>query len=112
MLEITTLYLRLVAAEAQLAIYHESIADMQEVVRSTANFAVIGQGRQADADRALTELRLLQSQRMAAEERVAVAAAELSGASNLDPTTRLETLGGPIPLVDLVDKSYSSLSWK
>ena len=53
---------------------------MQEVVRSTANFAVIGQGRQADADRALTELRLLQSQRMAAEERVAVAAAELSGA--------------------------------
>jgi outer membrane protein TolC len=107
LLEITSLYLRLVAAEAQLAIYHQSIADMQEVVRSTANFAVIGQGRQADADRALTELRLLESQRMAAEERVAVAAAELSGALNLDPTMRLETLGGPIPIVDLVDKSYS-----
>ena len=107
LLEVTTFYLRLVSAEAQFEIYRQSRVDMDDVVRGTAAFAEIGQGRKADADRAATEARLLQSQQLTAEENVAVAAARLSGALNLDPSTRLRAMGGPIPVVELVDKSYT-----
>jgi outer membrane protein TolC len=107
LLEVTTFYLRLVAAEAELEIYRQSRLNMGDVVRGTAAFAEIGQGRKADADRAMTEARLLESQQLAAEEHVAVAAAQLSGALNLDPSTRLRAMGGPIPVVELVNKSYT-----
>ncbi|HTU26785.1 MAG TPA: TolC family protein [Pirellulales bacterium] len=107
LLDVTTFYLRLVAAEANLQIYQVSRRDMDEVVRGTGAFAEIGQGRRSDADRALTEARLLDSQELAVEERVVVAAARLSGALNLDPSTRLRARGGEIPIVDLVDGSYT-----
>jgi outer membrane protein TolC len=107
LLEVATLYLNLVAAEAQFEIYLNSADDMEDVARVTAAFAEIGQGRKADADRAITELRLLQSQQFSAQERMIVASARLAGALNLDPSTRLQTLGGPIPVVELVNKSYS-----
>jgi outer membrane protein TolC len=107
LLEVTTFYLRLVAAEAEFEIYTKSRIDMDAVVRGTGAFAEIGQGRKADADRAMTEARLLESQQFAAREHVLVAAARLSGALNLDPSTRLRAMGGPIPIVDLVDKNYT-----
>jgi outer membrane protein TolC len=107
LLQVTTFYLRLVAAEAELEIYRRSQGDMDDVVRGTGAFAEIGQGRQSDADRAITEARLLQAQQLSAEEHVVVAAARLSGALNLDPSTRLRAMGGPIPVVDLVNRSYT-----
>jgi outer membrane protein TolC len=107
LLEVTTFYLRLLAAEAEFEIYAKSRIDMDDVVRGTRAFAEIGQGRKADADRAVTEARLLQSQQLAAEEHVVVAAARLSGALNLDPATRLRAMGGPIPVVELVNKNYT-----
>ncbi len=106
LLSVSTRYLGLMAAEARLEVLHESRADAGEVVRITVNFARVGQGRQADADRVKTEAILIDSQIQRAQEQVAVAAAELSQLLNLDPSTRLKTVGGPIPLLQLVDPSY------
>jgi outer membrane protein TolC len=106
LLNVSTRYLELMAAEAQLEVLHQSQSDAAEVVRITSNFARVGRGRQADADRVTTEATLIESEVQRAQEHVAVAAAELSGLLSLDPSTRLKTVGGPIPVLLLIDPSY------
>ncbi|MBI3838401.1 MAG: TolC family protein [Planctomycetia bacterium] len=105
LLDVSTRYLDLMAAEARLEILRQSRLDVGEVVRVTTNFAKVGQGRQADADRARTEASLIDSELQRATEQVAVAAAELARVVNLDPSVRLKTVGGPIPILQLVDTS-------
>ncbi len=100
-------YIDLMAAEARLAVFEESYANAMEVVRTTTNFAEIGQERQADADRAQTEAALLNSQLQQAIAERTIASAELCRLLNLDPTMRLTTVGGPIPVLELVDRSYT-----
>jgi outer membrane protein TolC len=96
-------YLDLLAAEGRLAIFRQSEADFNEVARLTADYARAGQGRQGDADRARTDLLLLQGQEQDAQGEVAVAAAELARLLNLDPSLRLQTADVPIMLVRLID---------
>ncbi len=103
LLSVSTGYLGLMAAEAQLEVLHRSQTDALEVVRITANFARAGQGRLADADRTATEAALIASQIQRAQELVAVASADLTRLLSLDPSTRLKTVGGPIPILLLVD---------
>jgi outer membrane protein TolC len=105
LLEVSTRYIDLMAAEARLAVLRRSLRDATEAARLTANFARVGQGRQADADRMQTEALLLESQVERAGEDTAVASAELARLLNLDPAIRLRTVGGPIPLLELVDPS-------
>ncbi len=104
--DVSTGYIDLMAAEATLAILQESYANAVEVARTTANFAEVGQARQADADRTKTEATLLNSEvQMAIAER-AVASAELCRLLNLDPSLRLTTVQGrplPLPVLELVD---------
>jgi outer membrane protein TolC len=106
LLNVSTLYLNLMAAEAQREVLWQSRQDVDEVVRVTANFAQVGQGRQADADRARTAAALIHSELRRADEQLAVSAARLAGTLNLDPSVRLKTVGGPIPILRLVDPSY------
>ncbi len=106
LLSISTRYLDLMAAEARLDVWHRSQRDAGEFVRVTRNFAEVGQGRAADAHRAMSEAALVDSNMQRAGEQVAVAAAELSRLLNLDPSVRLKTIGGPIPIVMLVDPAY------
>jgi outer membrane protein TolC len=103
LLDVATRYLALLQAEGRLAVLRQSEMDFQEVVRLTANFAATGQGLEANADRARTDLLLLQFQERGAQEEVAVAAAELARLLNLDPETRLQTGNVPIRIVRLVD---------
>jgi outer membrane protein TolC len=102
LLAVAVQFFALQGAEARLAALRQSDAEIGDVVRVTANFARIGQGKQADADRAESESRLLKIQTQRAEEDIAVAAAELARLLDSDPTTRLHPAGPPLAPLDLV----------
>jgi outer membrane protein TolC len=103
LLEVSTSYLELMGAEAQFEVLEASHHNAVHIADVTGEFARIGQGRQADADRMATEARLIESEIQRALERTAVAAAELARLLNLDPTVQLRTARGPIPVLELVD---------
>jgi outer membrane protein TolC len=103
LLNVSTQYMELMGAEAQLEVLRVSQRNAVEITELTDQFARVGQARRADADRMTTEARLIESEIQRALERTAVAAAELARLLNLDPSTRLLTVGGPIPILELVD---------
>ncbi len=103
LLNVSTRYVELIAAEAQLELLRRSQQDAAESVRITSDFARVGQGRAADANRMLTAAALIDSEVQRRLEQKAVAAAELARLLNLDPSAGLATMGGPMPLVQLVD---------
>lgn len=103
LLDVANTYLGLLGAEGRLAVIRQSEADFAEVVRLTDAYALAGQGRQGDADRARTDALRLHIQEQGAEEQVAVASADLSRLLHLDPSKRLYIADGPIQVVQLVD---------
>ncbi|MBI1918133.1 MAG: TolC family protein [Planctomycetes bacterium] len=103
LLDVAVRYLALAGAEARLQAIRRSERDLAEVVRLTANFARIGQGRKGDADRALSEGLLLRAEEQRAEGEVAEASANLARLLNLDPSTRLRAAEEAVPLLQLVD---------
>jgi outer membrane protein TolC len=105
LLEVAVRYLELVRAEADLAAVHQSEVDLNQIVQITAAYVEAKQGRPADALRARTEALLLHDEEQIQEERVVVAASELSQFLNLDPAIRLWTPAGVIGIVQLVDPS-------
>jgi outer membrane protein TolC len=104
LLEVSTLYFDLIQAEASLALYRESDAEAAEVVRLTRAYADIGEGREADAKRALSNQKLIHVQVQRGEEEVAVASTRLARRLHLDPVVRIHPATpwvGPINLMDL-----------
>src|SRR5262249_25664293 len=101
--EVGQAYLTLVSAKARSEAYRQSLKELDEVVRLTANFAKTGQGRDSDAQRALAEGQLLRADLQQANEDEATAAAELARLLDLDPSQRLLTSDDAPPLVELVD---------
>ncbi len=79
-----TAYFELVAAHQELRIVEQSRQRFSEITTITVDFAETGEGLNADADRLRTELALIESRLIGAEERVAVAAAQLAQAISLD----------------------------
>jgi outer membrane protein TolC len=102
LLAVAVQYFALLGAEARVEALRRSIAEIEDVARVTADFARTGQGRQADADRAASEARLLQIQLQQAEEDAAVAAAELARLLDLDPSARLRPAVASLAPLDLV----------
>jgi outer membrane protein TolC len=107
LLEVGVRYLALVEAQASLAAYGQSLKEFAEIGRLTANFKKAGQGREADAERARTEMLLLSADAERAREAIGVAAAELTRLLDLDP-------GGPVraadvtpPILEMVEPSLS-----
>ena len=101
LLEVGTHYFALAGAEARLVALRQSEADFAEIARLTADHAKVGQGREADAQRASTELLLEQAAAQGVEEEAAVAAAELGRLLDVEPSVRLHA--PPVPLMELVD---------
>ncbi len=101
--EVTTLYLELLGAEAKLEAMRISQAQTSEIARVINNYAMAGEGREADARRAAvdSQLRLAETQRLEGE--VAVASARLAQRLNLDPSVRLEAHLGPLTPITLID---------
>jgi outer membrane protein TolC len=103
LLEVSELHFELLAAEADLRVRRLSAEQEAEVARLTRAYADAGQGRHADAHRALTELSLIQREVRQAEEQVAVAAARLSHRLHLDQSVRVRPIAPAVEMVTLID---------
>jgi outer membrane protein TolC len=103
LLEVTARYLDLAGAEAVLRAWQASEKELLEVVQTTTAYAKTGEGRVSDAERARSELLLVQAAEEKAQEQLAVAAAQLARVLDLDPSIRLKPASEAIPLVQLVD---------
>jgi outer membrane protein TolC len=104
LLDVARAYVALTAAEARLLAYRQSQAEIDEVARITANFARLGQGRDADAQRTQSEALLLEADSTDAEDDIVAWSAELSRLTRVDPTLRLRPPPGTPPLFRLVDE--------
>ncbi len=102
-LEVAVAHLSLCGAQASLESLHQTRRELDEIVRVTANFAKAGQGRDGDAQRARSELHLLEVELDKTREQQAVAAANLARLLHLDPSTRLIPAEETPPVVEWVD---------
>ena len=103
LLEVAELHFELLAAEADLRVRHESATQAAEVVRLTRAYAQAQQGREADAERATTELSLIVDEVRQAEEEVAVASARLAHRLHLDQSVRIRPVAPVAETVTIVD---------
>ncbi len=88
-LQVALAYSELIRAEGIRAVSLQARDEAREVARLTAVYASTGQGRQADADRAASELARREGQVLASEGLILTASAELCRVINLDPSIRL-----------------------
>jgi outer membrane protein TolC len=112
LLRVATTYLELLRGTGRRAVIAQNRADAAEMARVTANFAREGEGRQSDADRAATELQLVNEDLLQADAEIETASARLAQLLNLDPAIRLYPTDGwvvpapvvpdPIPLPELL----------
>jgi outer membrane protein TolC len=102
LLYVAVAYLDLLRAFQQQAIADETLAHTGRLAELTAAFARTGQGNQADADRAQTELALRRNLVAQAGAQTRIASARLVELLHLDPSRRLapqEAMMVPIELV-------------
>ena len=95
-------YLDLLRATLQLRIAEETRDNAQKLADLTATFARTGQGPQADADRAQTELVRRHNDVSRAQENTRVASARLSELLSLDPSKEVMPQEPTIVPIDLV----------
>ena len=101
-LQVAEAYSELTRAEGRRAVSLQARDEAHEVARLTADYAATGEGRQADADRAATELARREGDVLSAEGEILTASAELCRATNLDPSIRLHPTDAyvvPMPIV-------------
>lgn len=84
LLKVVVAYLDLVAAQARRSVAFQARKESEVVAQITAAYAETGQGLPADAERAATELKLRESELIAAEAAVSVASAHLAELLNLN----------------------------
>src|SRR5947209_3844111 len=112
LLRVVTAYLELLRATGRRAVVSQNRAAAAEMARVTDNFAKAGEGRQSDADRADTELQLVNDELIRSDAEIEVASARLAQLLALDPSVRLHPTDGwvvpapvvpdPIPLPELL----------
>jgi outer membrane protein TolC len=112
LLRVSQSFLELLRAEGRRAIATKNRAEALEIARIATNHANAGEGRQADADRAVTELEQRNNDLMQAEADLLTSSARLARLLSLDPTTRLQPIDGwvvphpivpePIPVPELI----------
>ncbi len=101
-LQVAVAYSELIRAEGIRAVSMQARDEAREVARLTSDYAATGQGRQADADRAATELARREGEVLAAEGLILSASAELCRVLNLDPSLRLHPTDAyvvPLPII-------------
>jgi len=102
LLDVAQLHIQLLGNQSILSLQRLSESQFHEVYRITKDYADAGEGREADAHRALSQWRRRQALVQKAEEELAVTAARLANRLNLDPSTRLEPIGGPLVPLNLI----------
>ena len=101
--DVMTRYLVLTAIQARLAALDQTLGEMAEVDRITANFAAAGQGRAGDAERAKSELLLAQAEKDRLQGDLLAAAADLARLLDLDPLAPLRPADLDPPLLEWFD---------
>lgn len=109
---VATAYYELMRAEGLRVVTIEMRDETAKVAKVTDDYARIGEGRRADAERAATELAQRQVEVVQMEADMLVASARLCQLLNLDPSLRLHVTDGwivptpivpePVPLNELV----------
>ncbi|MDA0917959.1 MAG: TolC family protein [Planctomycetota bacterium] len=102
MLRASTAYLELLRAHQEKAIATETRNNAAELVRLTTSFAKTGQGAQADADRAATELAIRRNDVARADEAVQVASARLVEVLHLDAPVQVVPVEQQVAPIELV----------
>ena len=102
LLETAVAYLDLLRAHQLRAIALNTRYHAEELANATADFARAGEGTEADADRAATELSIRQNEVIRAEEEIQVASARVVELFNDSPYVTLRPLEPAIAPVDLV----------
>jgi outer membrane protein TolC len=112
LLAVASAYMELLRTEGRRAIAILNRQEAREVARVTANYFKAGQGRQADADRAATELEVREADFIQAEGDILTASARLAQLLDLNPSIRLHAIDGwvvpapivpdPIPVAELI----------
>lgn len=99
-------HLELLKAVGQHRIAHDTRVELEKLAKLTASFANRGQGTQADADRAQTELRLQTNAVTRAEASIKSAAARLAEVLSLDGAMSLRPAEEVIVRVELVSAEF------
>ena len=102
LMEVAVYHIELIRHNVLLEANRLSESQAYEIVRATNQYAITGQGRQADADRARAEWRYRRADVIDAEQGVGIAAARLAQRLNLDPSVRLHPMSGPLVPLNLV----------
>lgn len=102
LMETALAYLTLLEAAQRKAIAAETLRHGEELAKLTSDFARTGAGNQADADRAVAALALLQNELLRAEEATTVASARLAQQLSSDPSLVIVPQETSIVPIDLV----------
>jgi outer membrane protein TolC len=102
LLDVALLHIALLGNQSILEVQRLSETQFHEVYRVTRAYADAGEGRQADANRALSQWNRRRALVQKAEEELAVTAARLANRLNLDTAVRLEPVGGPLVPLHLI----------
>jgi outer membrane protein TolC len=102
LLDVALLHIELLGNQSILDVQRLSETQFHEVYRVTRNYAETGEGRDADANRALSQWNRRRALVQKAEEELAVTAARLANRLNLDTAVRLEPIGGPLVPLRLI----------
>lgn len=107
LLDTAIAYLDLLRAYQSHAIAVDIRNHAEQLARATADFARAGEGTDADADRAATELAIRENEVVRAEEEIAVASALVVQLLNDNPNVAIKPLEPAIAAVDLVPPETS-----
>jgi outer membrane protein TolC len=102
LLDVVLLHLDLLASQAILDAQRLTESQVYQLSVVINDFAITGEGRTADANRAQAEWKLRRAAVQRADEALAVIAARLANRLNLDPAVRLRPVGGPLVPIDLI----------
>jgi outer membrane protein TolC len=114
LLDVALLHLELLANQEILKVQRLSESQVYALAVTVTDFAVAGEHRTADANRAQAEWKLHRAAVQRAEEAVAVSAARLANRLNLDPTVRLRGEGStlnPLNLIALDTPTYDLIQY-
>ncbi len=102
LLDVAVLHLELLGNQTTLEAQRLTERQSHDLAVIVNDFAIAGERRTADANRAQADWKLRRAAVQRAEESVAVAAARLASRLNLDPTIRLRPAGGPLVPITLI----------
>jgi outer membrane protein TolC len=103
LMDVAVLYLQLIRHYTMLETSRLSEFQAFQIVLAIREYAITGQGRKADFERAKAEWRYRRADVQDAEQGVGIATARLARLLNLDPSVRLRPVGGPLVPLNLVD---------